>query len=113
MFVFNGVRGPTERSIVVRPRPAHIDTYANPDVHRLAVLVTDPTSGWLGLVRGFRSQGIPFEVTTDPNEAMQHKVVLVYPILWGGIQGGGDTLTKLGQFVRGGGTLLTFNQAGG
>lgn len=85
MYVFSGVRGPSARSIVMRPRAAEIGTYQDTDPHSLAILVTNPASGWLGLVRGFKARGIPFTATLDPAVALQHRVVLVYPILSGRI----------------------------
>lgn len=112
MYVFKGVHGPTVPSTLTQPDTAAIEAYTNPDPHRLAILVTDPASGWLGLVRGFKSRGVPFSVTTDPAKALQHNVVLVYPIISGKTLSG-ETLRALAAHVRGGGALLGFNQAGG
>lgn len=111
MYVFKGVRGPSERSLMPIVRQAQIADFANDDPHRLAVLVTNPASGWLGLARGFKARGIPFSMTQDPAAAYRHQVVLVYPIISGAM--GAEALRGLAEHVRSGGTVLGFNLAGG
>lgn len=112
MHIFPGVRGPREASRVVEVQPTPIARFERGGPHRLAILVTDPQSGWLGLVRGFKALGVPITVTQDVNRALQHKVVLVYPIVSGQVLQG-DQIRALAAHVRGGGTVLAFNLAGG
>ncbi|MCA0200860.1 MAG: polysaccharide deacetylase family protein [Proteobacteria bacterium] len=112
MYVFNDISGPSERTVMPAPRLAAISDYEKGSAHRLAILVTDETSGWLGLVRAFRAHGIPITVTADPEKALAHKVVLVYPIISGRALTG-ETLRALSAHMRDGGTILTFNLAGG
>ncbi|MBX7200192.1 MAG: polysaccharide deacetylase family protein, partial [Rhodospirillaceae bacterium] len=112
MYVFSGLSGPADRTTMPPPRLAAIADYDRGSPHRLAILVTDKTAGWLGLVRAFRAHGIPFTVTSDPARALMHKVVLVYPIVSGRALSP-ETLRALSAHVRDGGTVLAFNLAGG
>lgn len=112
MHVFPGVRGPAKASKIVEPPRTRIAQLDKGGPHRLAILVTDPQSGWLGLVRGFRAHGVPITVTQDPAKALTHKVVLVYPIVSGRVLSA-EQLRALAQHVRDGGTVLAFNLAGG
>lgn len=111
MFVFPGVSGPSQSSVAPDPKPTAIAQFDHGSPHRLAVLVTDPNSGWLGLVRAFHAHGVPVTVTTDPARALSHEVVLVYPIISGRMDP--PVLQQLGAHVRGGGAVLGFNLAGG
>lgn len=112
MHVFAGVRGPAGVTKIVEPQPTRIAEFDRGSDHRLAILVTDPDSGWLGLVRGFRAHGVPITVTQDPAKALRHKVVLVYPIISGRVLQA-DAIRGLAEHVRSGGTVLAFNLAGG
>ncbi|MFN3932413.1 MAG: polysaccharide deacetylase family protein [Brevundimonas sp.] len=112
MHFFAGVRGPREASRIIEPTPTRISAFERGGPHRLAILVTDPESGWLGLVRGFRALGVPITVTGDVNRALRHKVVLVYPIVSGRTLEG-PQIRALADHVRGGGTVVAFNLAGG
>ncbi len=111
VYVFKGFEGPSHVSRVVRPPAATVPQFDIGGDHRLAVLVTDPTSGWLGFVRGFRARGVPFMLTEDPAVALRHRVVLVYPRISGRLPPA--TLQALAAHVRSGGTLLAFDQQGG
>ena len=112
MHVFPGVRGPKTASTVVEAPPTPISEFERGGPHRLAILVTDPQSGWLGLVRGFRALGVPITVTENVQRALTHKVVVVYPIISGQVFEGNE-IRALAQHVRGGGTVVAFNLAGG
>lgn len=112
MHWFDGVSGPQKASRVVEPRPTPMTAFEQGGPHRLAILVTDPESGWLGLVRGFKAAGVPITVTRDVDRALQHKVVMVYPIISGQVLPA-PKIRALAEHVRGGGTVLAFNLAGG
>ena len=110
--VFEGVSGPPQRSIVPPAQPARWQDYENGGAGRLAVLLTDPQSAWLGLAHGLRSIGVPFRITRDYREALRHRVVLVYPIISGRVLDA-DGLRALARFPAQGGTLIGVNVAGG
>ncbi|GGB70012.1 polysaccharide deacetylase family protein [Blastomonas aquatica] len=112
IYRFDGLEGPvadTQLSVAV---PAQISNYENGGTSRLAVLVTDPASDWLGLVRGFKAHGIPFMMTQDPARALQHDVVLAYPSI-SGRSLSAPALRGLANHIRSGGTVVTFDLAGG
>jgi peptidoglycan/xylan/chitin deacetylase (PgdA/CDA1 family) len=110
-YSFDGVSGPPGQSAVVAAKPASVADFDRGGPHRLAVLVTDPASDWLGLARAFKAEGIPFTLTQDPQRALQHKVVLVYPMISGRLAP--DTLRGIADHVRSGGTVLGFDLEGG
>ncbi|MES2606223.1 MAG: polysaccharide deacetylase family protein [Pseudomonadota bacterium] len=87
-------------------------TYADGSNNGIAILLKDADSSWLGLVHGFKSIGIPFRIVTTAEEALQHKVVLVYPTLTGANTAAED-LQRLAAHVRNGGTLIGFSVIGG
>ncbi len=109
---FEGVRGPDAASKIADATATRIVQFEKGGSHRLAILVTDPDSGWLGLVRGFRALGVPITVTEDVNRALRHRVVLVYPIVSGQVLEGSE-IRALANHVRSGGTIVAFNLAGG
>ena len=80
--------------------------------HRLAILVTDVESGWLGLARGLKARGIPFTLTTNLDRALQHKVVFVYPMISGRVLEA-SAFARLARHVHDGGSLLAFDVEGG
>lgn len=112
MTIFPGVSGPDAATQVETPAATPLTAFDTGGEHRLAIVVTDPDSGWLGLVRGFRAQGVPITVTQDVDKALRHRVVLVYPIISGRVLQA-HQLRALAGHVRGGGTVLAFNLAGG
>ncbi len=112
MNVYAGVQGPKAATTIVTPPRTEISRFDRGGDHRLAILVTDPDSGWLGLVRGLQAHGVPFTVTRDVRKALRHKVVLAYPIISGRVLSG-DEIRALAQHVRSGGTVVAFNLAGG
>lgn len=112
MVRYEGLRGPPETSRVAAAQATPVSQFEVGAANRLAILVTDPESGWLGLVRGFRALGVPITVTEDVNRAMQHKVVLVYPIISGSVLDGPE-LRGLAEHAREGGTVVAFQLAGG
>jgi peptidoglycan/xylan/chitin deacetylase (PgdA/CDA1 family) len=110
-YRFDGVGGPPGQSVIAAATPARIADFDRGGPHRLAVLVTDPASDWLGLARAFKAEGVPFTVTQDAQRALQHKVVLVYPMISGRLAP--DTLRGIADHVRAGGTVLGFDLEGG
>lgn len=112
IYVFPGVSGPPGRTRIAPPTLAKIADYERGSPHRLAILVTDETSGWLGLVRAFKAHGVPITVTRDFDRALTHRVVFVYPIV-SGRSLAAPQIRALAAHVRGGGTVLTVNLAGG
>lgn len=112
MHIFPGIRGPEAVSRLVEATPTPISAFERGGPHRLAILVTDPQSGWLGLVRGLKALGVPITVTENVQRALTHKVVVVYPIISGQVFEGGE-IRALAQHVRDGGTVVAFNLAGG
>ena len=112
VYRFDGLSGPVAASRVV-PRPAaRIADFAGGSPHRLAVLVTDPASDWLGLARGLKAHGIPFTLTTDPAEALRHRTIYAYPTISGRLLAPA-VLQALAVHVRSGGGLLAYNIEGG
>ena len=112
IYRFSGVEGPSGETPIQTPTPARLGTFGTGNANRLAVLVTDPTSDWIGLVRGFKAQGIPFTMTQDPARALRHQVIVAYPSISGRLLKG-EALRGLADHVRKGGTLLTMDLAGG
>jgi hypothetical protein len=112
IYIFEGISGPAEPSLVQDPVPEDFARYAGGSASRLAVLLTDPESSWLGLAHGLKSMGIPFVLTSDPQRALKHRALLVYPTISGKVLER-QTLQELAAFPRKGGTLIGVNVAGG
>ena len=112
MYHFAGLRGPAEPSVVAAPVTASWKSYDEGAVSRLAILLTDEQSDWLGLAHGLKSIGIPFRITRDASEAVKHKVVLVYPTISGKVLAA-DELRALARVPADGGTLVGFGIEGG
>ena len=100
-----GVIGPATPSLVSQPEPTHPSHYAGGGSSRLAILVTDVQSNWLRLAHGLKSFGVPFTVTTDPYEALRHRVIMVYPVLSGRVLPP-TALKAVVAHPRKGGTLI-------
>src|SRR5450759_4746860 len=75
VYVFEGVSGPQKPTAVPPAEPARWQNYEHGGTGRLALLLTDPDSAWLGLVNGLQSIGVPFLITRDYREAVRHRVV--------------------------------------
>ena len=112
VYVFKGVSGPQERTTVAPAQPARWHDYESGGTGRLALLLTDPDSAWLGLAHGLKSIGVPFRITRDYREAVRHRVVLVYPTI-SGLVLPAEALKALAKFPAEGGTLIGVNVAGG
>ncbi len=112
VYIFEGTTGPGEPSLVKDPVLWDFARYAEGSTSRLAVLLTDPESSWLGLAHGLKSMGIPFILTSDPQRALEHRALLVYPTISGKVLER-QTLQDLAAYPRQGGTLIGVNVAGG
>ena len=112
MYVFPDLNGPSNVTIVPTARPASWNQYAQGGRTRLAVLLTDRSSAWLGLAHGLKTIGVPFIITDDYAEAIAHRVVLVYPTISGSVLSS-DALHALAAFPRSGGTLIGSHVLGG
>ncbi len=104
-FILAGVQGPEDKSGF----PARISTtwqkYSQGSTSRLAILLSDSTASWLGVAHGLKTIGVPFIITTDYRRAIQHKVVMVYPVISGSALSP-EALQALAAFPRNGGTLI-------
>lgn len=109
---FDNLAGPDERSQVNADAKTDWRTYEKGEPSRLAILLTDEDSAWLGLAQALKSIGVPFVITRDVAQATRHNVVLVYPTLSGRVM---DTASvdALRQHVTGGGTLIATQVLGG
>ncbi len=107
-----GLNGPAIVSTDIEADPADWRDYEAGSTSRLAILLTDEDSAWLGLVHGLRTIGVPFIVTRDASRAVQHSSVLVYPIISGALLEPAE-LGHLRQYVDDGGTLIATQVLGG
>ncbi|MDP3518311.1 MAG: polysaccharide deacetylase family protein [Pseudohongiella sp.] len=110
--VFPELQGPLHITTVADPTPTLISDYPGSGKHSVAIWVNDPDSSWLGLAMGFKSIGLPFRLVSDVDQALEHKVIMVYPSLTGG-NTTPDELSRLRDHVGAGGTLVGFSVIGG
>ena len=112
VFIFQGVIGPTEQTVVAPSSLSSPQLYASGGSSRLVVLLTEERSNWLGLAHGLKSIGVPFVVTRDYREALKHRVILVYPTITG-TSFSREAIRALGAVPRNGGTLIATQVLGG
>jgi len=105
---FPGIEGPLEPTILPVKKATDWRKYANGSSSRLAIFLTDTASNWLGIVSGLKAQGIPFRVTTNIDDALQHTVVMIYPAVYSKYIDV-ETLVKLREHPKNGGVLIGFN----
>lgn len=105
IFIAPNVMGPEDKSVFPEKTPTPITRYSSGSTSRLAVLLTDTNASWLGIAHGLKSIGVPFIITTDYRKAIQHNVVMVYPIV-SGASLSPNALQALAEFPRTGGTLI-------
>ncbi len=112
--LFRDLEGPIEATRFPEPGDFVLDMEAFPQhgTSSIGLLVNDPDSSWYGLASGLGAMGIPFDLTTDAQEALRHRVVMVYPSITGA-NTAPETLRAFADHVRGGGTLLAFSVLGG
>ncbi|MET0555280.1 MAG: hypothetical protein ABW221_19720 [Vicinamibacteria bacterium] len=63
------------------PPPTATTRYEAGGTSRLALLLTDAASDWLGLAHGLKAMGVPFRVVHRAADAAAHRAVLAYPSL--------------------------------
>lgn len=106
VYIFPGVKGPMNASIVQPMHRTSWKKYATGEDYGIAVLLLDSSqnSNWMGLVHAFKSFGIPFKFYTNVDEALKNDVVYVYP----GVDASTNPviLAKLTNFPQRGGTLI-------
>jgi hypothetical protein len=103
---------PTKTALFNELRPHQsLERYAYGKNSRMAVLLTTPNPSWLGLAHALKTFGIPFIITTNVAEALQHKVVFTYPELPGKLDS--SQLDAIRNFPARGGTLIATNVLGG
>ena len=112
LSLFPDVRGPAHVSHVSSFHPTLWSRYGLGSDTRLAVLLTDPNSSWLGIAHGLKSIGVPFIITQDYTRALHHRVVLVYPTISGRVLQP-EALNALAAFPGNGGILIGVNVLGG
>ena len=112
VFRFPGLSGPSLPSAIQAEKPTSTQAFGGGATNRLAVLLTDRDSSWLGLVHGLKSFGIPFTLTEDYQEALKHQVVMVYPVVSGKVMTP-EALSALAAFPARGGTLVATHVLGG
>ncbi|REJ85309.1 MAG: hypothetical protein DWQ39_07005 [Bacteroidetes bacterium] len=103
--ILPNVKGPEDISAFPARIPTKWLKYSQGSRNRMAVLLTDTNSSWLGIVHGLKTIGIPFIITTDYRRALSHKVVMVYPVISGAVLSP-EALQALAAFPRNGGTLV-------
>lgn len=112
-LAFPGLRGPAQATAVpTTPPRTPLSDYTDGSVDALGLLVLDESSSWLGLVHGLKSVGLPVRVVMDIEQALQHDVLMIYPMLTGS-NVTPDTLRQLAGHVRSGKTLVAFSVIGG
>lgn len=112
LSLFAEADGPARATPVAEAVPARPEAWGEGAPSRLAILLTERDSGWLGLVHGLKSIGVPFIVTEDYRVALRHRVVLAYPYVSGKVLGA-EALGALARFAREGGTLVAQHVLGG
>ena len=112
IFKFDGLSGPDFVTTIKGAEPAKWKDYEKGTTGRLAILLTEEDSAWLGLVHGLKTIGVPFRITTNVDEALKHKVVLVYPRISGKVLSSSE-LKQIAKYARSGGNLIAINILGG
>lgn len=112
VYIFDGLEGPTVATPVIAAIPAKIESYAEGETSRLAILITEDDSNWLALTSGLKTIGIPFRMTTNIEDALRHDIVMVYPQITGLNLAPGES-KALRKYTENGGTLIGTNILGG
>jgi hypothetical protein len=112
IFIASNIKGPEDRTKTPDRNPTSWRKYSSGSESRLAILLTDSGSSWLGLAHGLKTIGVPFLITDDYRKAIQHDVVLVYPVISGATLSA-DALQALANVPRTGHTLIGTQVLGG
>ena len=105
IFIANNINGPEDKSVFADKVSTSWTRFSSGSITRLAILLTDTNASWLGIAHGLKSIGVPFIITTDYRKAIQHNVLMVYPIV-SGASLSPDALQALAAYPRNGGTLI-------
>jgi hypothetical protein len=105
IFIASGINGPEDKSVFAGRSHTSWTNFSSGSTNRLAILLTDTSASWLGIAHGLKSIGVPFLITTDYRRAINHKVVIVYPVVSGASMSP-EGLQALAEFARTGGTLI-------
>lgn len=112
--LFSRLVGPEE--VTVLPVPGRYlpqpQEFARHGRNAVALLITDTDSSWYGLVSGLNAIGVPVRVVDSVAEALEHRVIFIYPLL-SGTTSTREDLQSLAAHVYAGGTLLAFGVLGG
>ena len=108
VYIFKDLTGPAGATVLAHRPPTPWQRYAGGAPSRVAILLTDTHSSWLGLAHGFKSLGIPFSITTDYREAVRHHLVLVYPQVSGHVISR-EALRAFRAAMVAGATVVGFN----
>ncbi len=106
------LEGPSERSIIQKEQKSDWETLNQGKTSRLAILLTDTDSSWLGIRHALDTIGVPYLITTDVSQAVKHQVVLAYPMISGALLKS-EELDLLRSHVTGGGCLIATQVVGG
>ena len=79
---------------------------------QVAVFQTSADEGMLGLLHALGQMGIPFFVTRDLDQALRHRLVILYPTIDGRTFSSSE-IEKLNKHVSTGGSLISFNVLAG
>ncbi len=113
IFIAPNVSGPEDHSVLPPRNATSWRSYSSGGNSRLSILLTDTNASWLGLAHGLKSIGVPFSITTDYKRAIEHKVVMVYPVVSGASLSPAE-LQALAEFTRNrGGSLIGIQVLGG
>jgi hypothetical protein len=112
IYLFKDLVGPKNTTEIPDEISTSYQRYNLGGSARLAILLTDESSHWLGLAHGLESIGIPFMITRDYKEAIKHKVVMVYPSISSHLMGKA-AYEAITQLPNKGATLIGFNVEGG
>jgi hypothetical protein len=105
IYISPGLKGPDDHSVLAERNITSWRHYSTGTESRMAILLTDSTSSWLGLAHGLKTIGIPFTITMDYRKALMHRVVMVYPVVSGATLNANE-VQELALHPTRGGTLI-------
>jgi len=108
VILFNNIEGPNYSTIIRSKPPTPWKKYSSGAGNRLGIFLADTTGSWLGIAHACKSLGIPFTITTNITEALNHDVLLLYPTITNR-NINYDEFVALSNYPKNGGTLIAFN----